>query len=266
VKDARDLGPLFDEAWRLIDEGRPEDALDAVESAPSNEPERICIEATALLELGELEDASAAIEDLEEMGLGEEPDVVWLRGELALARWDVEPASALFERFARDSRDAACLDRLAFCAELSGQLEEADALYAEAAARDPERFPLCPRLSREAFEAAIHAAIEDLPAPFQRALERAEVVVELVPPRELAAQTPAETPPDLFGLFVGASDLERSEDAPDLPPRIYLFQRNLERATRDHVELEDEIRVTLYHELGHMLGFDEEGVDEMGLG
>jgi predicted Zn-dependent protease with MMP-like domain len=26
------------------------------------------------------------------------------------------------------------------------------------------------------------------------------------------------------------------------------------------------IRTTLYHELGHALGFDEEGVDELGLG
>jgi predicted Zn-dependent protease with MMP-like domain len=73
--------------------------------------------------------------------------------------------------------------------------------------------------------------------------------------------------PGTLGLCVGVPYSERgTQSALERPPTIHLFQRNLERGARDRAELEQEIRVTLYHELGHALGFDEEGVDEMGLG
>ena len=50
----------------------------------------------------------------------------------------------------------------------------------------------------------------------------------------------------------------------ELPARIFLFQRNLERHAA-HSELAEEITVTLYHELGHYLGLDEAEVEDMGL-
>ena len=77
---------------------------------------------------------------------------------------------------------------------------------------------------------------------------------------------PGLTPPDLLGLFTGSSRLEGSDEDLELPPTIYLFQRNLERFARDLGELREQIRITLYHEIAHRLGFEEEGVDAMGLG
>ena len=84
----------------------------------------------------------------------------------------------------------------------------------------------------------------------------------LVPPGD-----PGAVPPDLFGLFTGPDLHELAEDhSAQLPPTIYLFQRNLERACPDTGSLREQIRVTLYHELGHLLGLDEDEVDAMGLG
>ena len=51
-----------------------------------------------------------------------------------------------------------------------------------------------------------------------------------------------------------------------LPPRILLFQRNLERQSRDLEDLRSEIAVTLYHELGHYLGLDEGELIAIDLG
>ena len=42
-------------------------------------------------------------------------------------------------------------------------------------------------------------------------------------------------------------------------------QRNLERMSATRAELDEQIRITLYHELGHYLGFEEEDMDDLGL-
>jgi len=51
----------------------------------------------------------------------------------------------------------------------------------------------------------------------------------------------------------------------DMVPTIVLYRRNLERLSRDPDHLLEEIVTTLYHELGHYLGWDEEEVAQRGL-
>ena len=75
-----------------------------------------------------------------------------------------------------------------------------------------------------------------------------------------------EVSPDMLGLFDGVPLPETGEDGVVLRPnRIYLFQRNLERMSATRAELDEQIRITLYHELGHYLGFEEEDMDDLGL-
>jgi predicted Zn-dependent protease with MMP-like domain len=71
----------------------------------------------------------------------------------------------------------------------------------------------------------------------------------------------------MLGLFDGVPLPETSEfDLPQVRPNtIYLFQRNLERAAKDRADLIEQIRITLYHELGHYLGFEEEDMGDLGL-
>jgi predicted Zn-dependent protease with MMP-like domain len=73
--------------------------------------------------------------------------------------------------------------------------------------------------------------------------------------------------PELLGLFVGTALNERTFAAPGVeePPRIFLFQRNLERFSRDEAELSAEIARTLHHELAHYLGFAEEDMADLDL-
>jgi predicted Zn-dependent protease with MMP-like domain len=46
---------------------------------------------------------------------------------------------------------------------------------------------------------------------------------------------------------------------------IYLFRRNLLRSCRSQEELAKEIRITVLHEVGHLLGLDEDELDQWGL-
>jgi predicted Zn-dependent protease with MMP-like domain len=51
----------------------------------------------------------------------------------------------------------------------------------------------------------------------------------------------------------------------NLPPTITLFRNNLERMAADREQIIEELRITLFHEIGHFLGLDEEDLAERGL-
>jgi len=76
-------------------------------------------------------------------------------------------------------------------------------------------------------------------------------------------------PPDepLLGLYTGVSRPERSFDSPPLfPDTIFLFQEPLEEACETAEGLEQEIEITVVHEIAHALGISEERLVELGYG
>ena len=185
---------------------------------------------------------------------------------LALARWQVREATRAYSNIRGALKDPDVLERLALCAELEADWETADAHFARAERIDPAGHPSPARFTPEEFDAVIQEGVRLLDPSFVRALQHVAIVVDPMPAADLCREDPAETPPELLGLFVGASLLEQSQElSGELPPTVFLFQRNLERACADAEELAEQIRVTLFHELGHALGFDEDGVAEMGL-
>jgi predicted Zn-dependent protease with MMP-like domain len=158
--------------------------------------------------------------------------------------------------------------QLAHVREYLGRHEEAAQDYAAAHARNPDEFPLPLRISRSEFEAAVLRASRQLPEPLREKLDEVPIVVEDLPPRVLFSQSQGDSlGPDLLGLFVGCNVREESVfEVPGIPPAIYIYQRNLERACRSREQLIAEIRITLYHELGHYLGLDEDELHERDLG
>jgi predicted Zn-dependent protease with MMP-like domain len=48
-------------------------------------------------------------------------------------------------------------------------------------------------------------------------------------------------------------------------PRIHVWRRSHEHSCGSTQQLDDEIRQTLHHELGHYLGYDEDGLEKLGL-
>jgi predicted Zn-dependent protease with MMP-like domain len=97
-----------------------------------------------------------------------------------------------------------------------------------------------------AFEAQVRRALDALPPDLAAKLENVAVVVEDENPED----------PDLFGLF---------EQPEYLPARIAVYRRPLEEEFRDDAAaLEEEIRITVLHELAHYFGIDEERLDELG--
>jgi predicted Zn-dependent protease with MMP-like domain len=95
------------------------------------------------------------------------------------------------------------------------------------------------------FEEHVRRALDELPPQLAKALENIAVVVEEEAPDD----------PDLFGLW---------ESAEYLPDKITIFRKPLVQAFPDPGDLEEEIRITVLHELAHYFGIDEDRLDELG--
>lgn len=258
------MDAALEAAYDALEAGRPDEAL--VEAARSEDPVgRALTECRAQVAMGHLRAAAGALARAAEV-LGEDDlDVLELTGEIALSAWDLETAASAFSSVLEaEPEDPWILERLGLLADLRGDFAAGDELADRAGALGDD--PSAPvRVSDEAFDAAVEAGMAALAPPFRERVQHARVVREPVPFRELVApDDPAATPPDILGLFVGASGL----DAPlgsDLPPTIYLFKRNIERASETPEQVAEEIRITLFHEIGHLLGLDEDEVAAMGL-
>ena len=104
------------------------------------------------------------------------------------------------------------------------------------------------------FEQHVRAALESLPPHLARAVRNLELVIEDEHPDE----------PDLYGLYEGIPLPERGDEAGMLPDRISIYRRPLEEEFPDPAELQEEIRITVLHELAHHFGIDEDRLDELG--
>ncbi len=109
-------------------------------------------------------------------------------------------------------------------------------------------------MERPAFEEHVRAALDSLPAHLAEALRNVAVVVEEEHPDD----------PDLFGLYEGVPLPERGDMAGALPDRIAIYRLPLVESFDDPQELEEEIRITVLHELAHYFGLDEDRLDELG--
>jgi predicted Zn-dependent protease with MMP-like domain len=149
--------------------------------------------------------------------------------------------------------------------EAAGRFEEADLLFAEAHRLDPSEYPLPVRTSESDFREILDQVLESLPPVIRETVVSVPVLVEPKPKAEIADHAPHITP-DVLGLFVGVSVGDKGVSSSGYPDVVLLFQRNLERAGRTRREVAREIKVTLLHEYGHYLGFDEEELEHLGLG
>ena len=110
-------------------------------------------------------------------------------------------------------------------------------------------------------EKVVEAAIGGLPDQIRAVAKEIPVLLFEEVPRHLIEDG---WEPDLLGFFEGG-DLA-AEDEPG-QARILLFLRNLMDFAEDDPEtFREEVRITLLHELGHLLGLDEEDLDVRGLG
>jgi predicted Zn-dependent protease with MMP-like domain len=117
-----------------------------------------------------------------------------------------------------------------------------------------------------AFERLVDRALASIPEPFRDALAEVAVVVEDEPSLEQLRENDLADDDTLYGLYEGVPRTEYAADWAISPNRITLFRWPLEDDFADPAELEEEVRMTVIHELAHHLGIDDERLDELGAG
>ena len=115
------------------------------------------------------------------------------------------------------------------------------------------------------FYELVERALDGLPPELSRLLDNVAIVVDEWPDYStpLVSGGPAET---LYGLYEGVPLTERGAGYYGvLPDKITIFRGPLERDF-EKTELEEQVRITVVHEIAHYFGFDEERLQELGWG
>jgi predicted Zn-dependent protease with MMP-like domain len=116
------------------------------------------------------------------------------------------------------------------------------------------------------FHQAVTRVVRELPEDIQRLIDNVAIVVEQEPGPDHLDEAGLDPDDELFGLYQGIPRTERNSSYSLVTPdRIIIFAGPLERACATRSEFEEQIRITVLHELGHHLGFDEDGLDTLGL-
>ncbi len=112
------------------------------------------------------------------------------------------------------------------------------------------------------FEELVERALEGLPPEFMELLENVAIMVEDWPDYS----TPLAGQQTLYGLYEGVPLTQRgARYYGALPDRITIFRGPLERDFPPD-ELEEQVRVTVVHEIAHHFGLDDERLEELGWG
>jgi len=114
-------------------------------------------------------------------------------------------------------------------------------------------------MNRKRFEGVVERALRRLPRAFRDKLENIVVVVEDWADDETLDEMGIEPPDTLYGLYRGVDLTQRDSTYGNvLPDTVTIYQGPIEEDCEDEAEMEDVIRDTVVHEIGHYFGLDDE--------
>lgn len=117
-------------------------------------------------------------------------------------------------------------------------------------------------LTDAAFEKLIAEGIDRIPERFIGQLDNVAVVFEDTPTREQLASVGLSGPRDtLLGLYEGVSHVDGGHYHRGMPDRITLFKLPILAEARTEDEVADIVADTVWHEIAHHFGMNEEEVE-----
>ena len=114
-------------------------------------------------------------------------------------------------------------------------------------------------MDAQTFEQLVAQALDDLPAPLRRQIKNVAIVVEDYADDGILEMADVEDAMGLYGFYHGIPLTARTHEyGMVLPDVIYLFRQPILALCANSDEVRQEIRRTLWHEIAHYFGIDEE--------
>lgn len=111
------------------------------------------------------------------------------------------------------------------------------------------------------FEKLVIAGIEDLPEKFQPFLKTVAIVIADEPTAHQRKEQELYSDETLFGLYEGVPLTDRGgEYSGLLPDKITIFKNPILEAYSDPEDIKACVSNTVWHEIAHHFGYDEEWV------
>jgi len=116
-------------------------------------------------------------------------------------------------------------------------------------------------MTREEFEIIVQEGILAIPKGFLKKLDNVGIVIEDEPTRAQLSKMKVHPRWTLFGLYEGIPRTGRTTSYSGvLPDKITIFQKSIERNARSVDEIKEIVKNTVWHEIAHHFGMDEERI------
>jgi predicted Zn-dependent protease with MMP-like domain len=114
----------------------------------------------------------------------------------------------------------------------------------------------------EKFEKLVEEGVKAIPQRFLEKLDNVAIVVEDEPSPDQMRKFRIGKGSALFGLYEGIPRDKRANYSQVLPDKITIFKRPIEAFARSEEEIRKIVSDTVWHEIAHHFGMDEDMVRE----
>lgn len=119
------------------------------------------------------------------------------------------------------------------------------------------------RITHKEFELLVGEALDALPKRYQKHLNNLLITVEDEPSTEQRQKLHLHNGMTLFGLYEGIPLTQRNNNYSGvLPDKITIFKNPAEHHSSTLIELKEQIRHTVWHEVAHYYGLDHFDINQ----